>query len=186
MIAASQILVCCGLLLSCVSFALAQGPGLVDPCGNPAVESSLWGVVKGQVIKAEDGDTVVISLRDDRQLRDKKTRRVHLIGLDAPELRDSFGEASRLLLESLVKNRVIEVWVKTDVAFKSRVPAEIEGVVHLREIKMLDVNLLMIQAGLARHKRAEPYSMSNYIQCHYVRAEEEARAGRRGLWYRRN
>jgi endonuclease YncB( thermonuclease family) len=44
------------------------------------------------------------------------------------------------------------------------------------------VNLLMIQAGLARHKKSEPYSMSNYTECHYVKAEEEARNARRGLW----
>jgi endonuclease YncB( thermonuclease family) len=47
---------------------------------------------------------------------------------------------------------------------------------------MLDVNLLMIQAGLARHAEAKPYTMSNHADCHYVRAEEEARAARRGIW----
>lgn len=183
MIALSKIGFCCVMLLSCSSLAVAQSPGLVDPCGDPAIESQSWGVVTAKVIKVEDGDTVLISLRD-KYLKDKNLKRVHLIGLDAPERGDSFGEAARRLLESLVHNKIIEVWVNTNKVFRVRLPAEIAGVVRLRSIKMLDVNLVMIQSGMARHKKAESYSMSNYTECHYVRAEEDARVARRGVWYR--
>lgn len=181
----SKFCFCCVALLSCVSLALAQSANPADPCGDPAVESSFWGLVKGKVVKVEDGDTVLISLRD-RYHKEKSLKRIHLIGLDAPERGEAFGEASRLLLEGLVQNRVIEVWVKTDISFRGRLPAEMAGVVHLRNIEMLDVNLMMILSGMARHKDAESYSMSNYTECHYVRAEEEARVARRGLWYRRS
>jgi endonuclease YncB( thermonuclease family) len=181
----SKIGFCCAVLLSCVSLALAQSPDSADPCGDPAVESSFWGLVKGKVVKVEDGDTVLISLRD-KYHKEKNLKRIHLIGLDAPERGEPFGEASRLMLEGLVQNRVIEVWVKTTLAFRSRLPAEITGVAHLRGLQMLDVNLLMIVSGMARYKESEPYSMSDYTECHYVRAEEEARTARRGLWYRRS
>ncbi|HEX8921806.1 MAG TPA: thermonuclease family protein [Pyrinomonadaceae bacterium] len=181
----SKIGLCCVALFSCLSLASAQSPDLADPCGDPAKESQVWGIVKGQVVKVEDGDTVLISLRD-KYHKEKSLKRIHLIGIDAPESGETFGEPSRLLLEGLVRNRVIEVWVKTDISFRSRLPAEMTGVAHLRNLQMLDVNLMMIVSGMARYKDAEPYSMSNYAECHYVRAEEEARTARRGLWYRRS
>jgi endonuclease YncB( thermonuclease family) len=171
-----EISLCCVLSLFCSHFALAQSSKTTDPCGDPVVESQSFHVVYGKVVKVEDGDTVIISLKG------RKLRRVNLIGIDAPERSEAFTKASHLLLESLVNGRNIEVWVNDNKWIGRQMPAEIAGVVHLRNIEMLDVNLLMIQSGMARHKKSEPYSMSNYIECHYARAEEDARAARRGLW----
>jgi endonuclease YncB( thermonuclease family) len=131
--------------------------------------------VRGKVVKVEDGATVILSLKG------RKTTRVNLNGIDVPARGEAFSEPSRLLLENLLKGKVVDVWVN-DHKWGRQIPAEMAGVVHLRNIEMLDVNLLMIQSGMARHKEAEPYSMSNYTECHYIKAEEEARAARRGLW----
>ncbi|HZH31966.1 MAG TPA: thermonuclease family protein [Pyrinomonadaceae bacterium] len=174
-----KIFMCIGLyclLLSYSQIVVAQNAEPADPCGDAAVESQSWGIVRGRVIKVEKGDTVVVSLKG------RKITRVNLVGIDAPEHGKPFSKASRLLLESLLKGKVIEVWVNNSKWLGRQVPVEIAGVVRLRNIELLDVNLLMLQSGMAQHKQPEPYTMSSHSKCHYARAEDEARAARRGLW----
>jgi micrococcal nuclease len=170
----------CVLVLVYTSPVLSQSvKPIVDPCGDPRVESFSCPLLRGKVVKVLDGDTLILDLANRRRLR------VHLAGIAAPAPREEFGRASRLLLGSLVSGRAVEVCVNTSqylLLRRSRVK-ESAGVVHIRSMGLLDVNLLMIQAGLARHAKAQPYSMSNHAECHYVRAEEEARAAGRGLWY---
>ena len=167
---------CCVALIACARAATAQAAAPADPCGNPAVESSFWGVVSGKVVKVEDGDTFVISVKG------RGVSRVNLVGVDAPERGEPFGEPARRLLDTMLAGKEVEVWVKLEAGRSRRLPAEMAGVAHLRGMGMLDVSLLLIQSGLARHKKSEPYSMSNHAECHYVRAEEDARNARRGLW----
>ena len=173
-----KVVFCCAALLSCNRLAPAQRADLIDPCGDPAMESSAWSAISGKVLKVEDGDTFTISVKG------KGVKRINLIGIEAPKVDQPLGEASRRLLDSLIGGRAVEVWVKP--AWMVRMPAEIAGVVRLRNVGMLDVNLLLIQSGLARHKEPEPYSMSSYADCHYVKAEEHARNARRGLWATRD
>lgn len=165
---------CCVWLLACGVVTGAQRPPTADPCGNPEIESSFWSVVSARVVRVEAGDTLTVSIKG------SDVRRVRLIGIDAPSRAEPFGEASRRLLEGLVAGRVVDVWVQFGP--ERRLPAELSGVVHLPRLDMLDVNLLMLQSGLARHQRAAPYTMSNHAECHYRRAEADARDARRGLW----
>jgi micrococcal nuclease len=142
------------------------------------VESFSCPLLRGKVVKVWDGETLTLELAGERRLR------VHLVGIAAPEPRQEFGRASRQFLDALVSGRVVEVYINASqylLLSRSKV-REVTGVVRVREMGILDVNLLMIQAGLARHAEAKPYSMSNHAECHYIRAEEEARAARRGLW----
>jgi endonuclease YncB( thermonuclease family) len=169
----------CLLSILCASPAPGQSVAPIDdPCGDPVVESFSCPLLRGKVVKVWDGDTLTLELANRRRLR------VHLIGIAAPELRQQYGRVSQRLLSSLVSGRVVEVCVNTSqylLLLRSKMK-EVTGVVQVRELGMLDVNLLMIQAGLARHAEAKPYTMSNHADCHYVRAEEEARAARRGIW----
>lgn len=169
--------------LACTAPALAQGVvPVIDPCGDPRVGSFSCPLIRGKVVKVLGGDTLILSLANGRRLR------VHLVGITAPKPHQEYGRASRQLLDSLVSGRVVEVCVNTSqylLLRRSKVK-EVAGVVHVRGMEMLDVNLLMIQAGLARHEKAKPYSMSGHAECHYVRAEGEARAAGRGLWYARH
>lgn len=168
------------LLLSCCPIVLAQNSETTDPCGDPAMESQLWGFVRGRVIKVEDGDTLTLIVEG------SGLRKVNLIGIDAPERGQSFAKAARLLLDSLVRDKVVEVWVNdSDWSWRGKrrqTPAQLTGVVYLPSVDMLDVNLVLVQSGMARHEETEPYSVSNHTECHYVRAESDACAGRRGLW----
>jgi endonuclease YncB( thermonuclease family) len=173
-----KVCLCCVVWLACSPLAKAQSAAAAvvsDPCGDAAKESSFWGSIDGKVIRVEDGDTFTISVKG------RGVGRVHLIGIDAPELGQPFGAAAHRLLERLVSGKTVEVWVPVSLSM-GRLPAVTTGVVHLRSLGMLDANLLMIQAGLARYKESEPYSMSNHTECHYGKAEEDARNARRGLW----
>lgn len=169
----------CLLALVHASPARAQSAGpMSDPCGDARVESFSCPLLRGKVVKVLDGDTLLLEQSNRRRLR------VHLVGIAAPGPHQEFGRAARLLLGSLVSGRVVEVCVNTSqyLALRRSKVKEATGVVHVRGMDTLDVNLLMIQAGLARHAKAHPYSMSNHAECHYVRAEGEARAAGRGLW----
>jgi endonuclease YncB( thermonuclease family) len=69
-------------------------------------------------------------------------------------------------------------------SFRTPRPKEVTGVVELQGSDAKDVNLFLVRAGLARHKNSEPYTMSGYTECQYEKAEEDARAAKRGLWRR--
>ena len=171
-----EISLCCVMMLSCSKFAMAQSSTALDPCGDPRLESYTCSVVRGRVVKVVDGDTVIISLKGG------KLRRTHLKGIDAPERGQAFSEASRLLLERLVQGKFVEVCVNDEEWIGRPMPAEMAGIIRLQDIGRLDVNLLMIQSGMAQYKEPERYAISNYAECQYAMAEEEARAARRGLW----
>jgi len=173
----------CLLALACTSPVLAQRvEPIVDPCGDPRVESFSCPLLRGKVVKVLDGGTLILDLANRRRLR------VHLVGIAAPKPHQPLGRDSRLLLGSLVSGRAVKVCVNTGQYLRLRGSKvkEVTGVVQVRGMGMLDVNLLMIQAGLARHAEAQPYSMSSHADCHYVRAEGEARAAGRGIWYARH
>src|SRR5687767_14065779 len=148
---------CFLILLASAGLAMAQREQVTDPCGDPAMESSMWGLVEGKVVKVEDGDTITISVKG------RGLRRINLVGMEAPKRGNPFGEAAFRLLERLVNRRAVEVWVA--MGFYWKLPREMSGVVFLTNMEMLDVNLLMIQSGLARHKQSEQYSMSTHIEC---------------------
>lgn len=170
--------------------AVAQHPGPLGPCGDPTMESSGWAPVRGKVIKVIDGNTVII-LRKDEKIIDgdrmvliptDQELLVHLVAVDTPDITRPFGVDARRLLERLVGGQEVVVWVSPSVWSPRRRPKQVTGVVYLPTTKMEDANLAMIRSGMARHKESEPYTMSNYTECLYRLAEDEARAARRGLW----
>ena len=170
---------CCLLALFCASPVMAQSAEpLVDPCGDPRVESFSCPLLRGTAVEVVDGDTIVLALANRRRVR------VELVGISAPERRQAYGRDARSLLSSLVSGRAVEVCVSARqyLLVRDAKAKEATGVVYVRGMGMLDVNLLMIQAGLARHAEARPYTMSDHDECHYARAEKEARAAGRGLW----
>ena len=147
-----------------------------DPCGDPRAESMAWSPVEGMVEEVTTGDVVILSLPG------KKRLRVSLVGIGAPALSEPFGRESQKSLADLVLNKSVEVWVNpSNWSFKRKKPSRVVGVVYIRD-GMTDANLEQVKSGMAKHKDAESYTMSNYTECQYVNAEGEARAARRGLW----
>lgn len=144
-----------------------------DPCGNPLKECMVWDVVEAKLVRVLDGDRVIVSLSSNQRIT------VHLAGIQAPK--DSkLRTASSLYLRKLALNSNVRVVVNpSNWGFKEPKPSELTGVVHANG---KDVNQAMIESGMARYKKPDPYKISHYDDCLYRKAEEKARAAKRGLW----
>ena len=116
----------------------------------------------GKVVRVADGDTLTILDATNVQ------HKVRLHGIDAPERKQAYGEASRKALAERVAGKVVRVeWTARDKYQR------VLGTVYVGE---KDINLAMLQAGYAWHyKRFD----SNAA---YAQAEAEAKAAKRGLW----
>ena len=136
-----------------------------DECGSPVVESMLWASVEGKVIRAVDGDTIIVLTKDN------KRRRVNLVAVDAPAGQD----VARSLLSGLVLNRLVRVLVNPSNAKSSTVI----GVVLTQE---KDINRELLEAGVVKYHEPQSYSVSRYTACVYRIVEREAKEAKRGLW----
>lgn len=141
-------------------------------CSTPS------GVLRGTVVGLADGDTITVLDAS------KKTHKVRLVGIDAPERRQPFGTRSREHLSELVFQREVEVhWSKKDryqrILGKVMVadPACTE-----RRCPLIDVNLRQIEAGLAWWYRRYAHEQAPKDRTRYEEAERLSREAKRGLW----
>ena len=131
---------------------------------NTATAATLEGVV----VKITDGDTVTV-------LDSSKTQfKVRLAGIDAPESHQAFGQRSRQFLASIVfQKRVVVEWDKRD---------RFERIVGKVQVDGNDVNVRLIQVGLAWHYKQYAKEQSLGDAALYAEAETDAREKRVGLW----
>ncbi len=121
----------------------------------------------GRVVKVYDGDTITL-------LIDNEQYKIRLSGIDAPERKQAFGNASRRHLASMVAGQVVRVeWDKTD-----RYGRYIGKVWSASK----DANLEQIRVGMAWHFKRYASEQSPEDRVIYSRAEKDARAKRIGLW----
>jgi micrococcal nuclease len=126
----------------------------------------------GRVIRIADGDTITIQDRDGRQ------QKIRLNGIDAPEIGQEFGQASKRHLTKLILDREVAVsWRKID--RYSRLVAKIT-------IGDRDINLEQLRAGMAWYfwKYASDVALDD--RPIYEKVEAEARSEQRGLWEQPN
>jgi len=124
--------------------------------------------LRGEVVGLADGDTLTVLDNEHQQ------HRVRLIGIDAPEKRQAFGERSRQHLSALVfRQEVVVDWKKRDRY------GRILGVVHVRSV---DVGQAQLRAGLAWHYKAYEREQPAAQRMLYSAEEVDARRARRGLW----
>ncbi|MFO7303690.1 MAG: thermonuclease family protein [Acidobacteriota bacterium] len=118
-------------------------------------------VFPARVVLVEDGDTVQIAAG-------RGTMRVRIFGIDAPESGQAFGREAREIAARLLASQLVDVVIR-DVDSYGRLVAE---------LRQGDRNLgrELVAAGAAWHYTA--YSDDATL----ARAEQEARAARRGLW----
>jgi endonuclease YncB( thermonuclease family) len=129
-------------------------------------------ILEGKVVGVADGDTITILGAGNRQTR------VRLQGIDAPESRQAFGQASKRNLSDLIFDRQVTVeYEKTDRYGRTLGKVLAGG---------RDVNLEQIKAGLAWHYKYYQDEQSPEDRRLYADAEAEARAASRGLWADRN
>ena len=115
-----------------------------------------------RVVGVHDGDTIT-------GLDDSKTQyKIRLDAIDAPELGQPFGQTSKKALSEKVFGKDVVVIPKTKDKYGRTVG-------HIL-IDGRDVNLLMLEEGMAWHYKHYDHN------ARLARAEEEARAAKKGLW----
>lgn len=126
-------------------------------------------VLRGRVIGVSDGDTITV-------LDETKQRHViRLMGIDAPEKAQAFGQKAKQSLSELVFDRDVSVtWFKRDRYGRT------VGQVYVDDT---DVCLEQIKRGLAWHYKEYEREQSEEDRSRYAEAEKEAMMNRVGLWH---
>jgi micrococcal nuclease len=126
------------------------------------VTPAVAGELKGRVVGVTDGDTITV-------LNDNRAETVRLVGVDAPEKRQPYGDRARRFTADLAFDRMVTV-LTTGRDRNGRLLGE----VVLPDGRSLNQEL--VRAGYAWWFRK--YSRDVTL----ARLEEEARQSRRGLW----
>lgn len=125
--------------------------------------------LSGLVLGISDGDTIKV-LDDSRQ-----QHTIRLMGIDAPEKAQAFGQQSKQSLSDLVRGqRVLVEWSKRDKYGRT------VGKVLTQEGK--DICLEQITRGMAWHYKKYAVEQSSDDRTRYADAEKAARGARVGLW----
>lgn len=125
-------------------------------------------ILQGRIVWVTDGDTV--TLMDERQFLHK----IRLAGIDAPETAMPYGHHATLYLVSLVLGKNVDAVTYKQDRYGRTVATLMLG--------QQDVNLAMLQAGMAWHyKRYAKEQPAAEAQA-YTQAEEMARTKNLALW----
>jgi len=115
-----------------------------------------------KVVGVHDGDSITCLTDDKRQLK------VRLDAIDAPELGQPFGQASKKALSDMVFGKTVTVIEKK----KDRWGRTVAHVL----VEGRDTNLMMLEQGMAWHYTE--YSSNKRLRD----AEASARSSKKGLW----
>jgi endonuclease YncB( thermonuclease family) len=124
--------------------------------------------VQGKVIDISDGDTITV-------LDSAKTQhKIRLAGIDAPESKQAFGQASKKHLSDMVFNCDVTLYCgKTDKYRREVCVVMVDG---------QDTNLAQVKAGMAWWYRAYAKEQIPEHRAQYQAAEMDAQRQRIGLW----
>lgn len=125
-------------------------------------------MLSGRIVAVTDGDTVILLSHDNRQ------HRIRLLGVDAPEKVQPYGNKSKAALASLIFGKPVEA----DCTKRDRYGRELCKIV----LDGQDINLAQVRAGMAWWYRKYANEQSSVDQTEYGRAEHTARESRLGLW----
>jgi endonuclease YncB( thermonuclease family) len=153
----------------CALFAGAQQPASVSSPQSPVVTANnIQLVIEGKVINVHDGDTVTVLDQNNKKFH------IRLQGIDAPELKQEFGDVSQENLSRMVLGKdVTIVWTKLDKYRRTVGTIMLNG--H-------DVNIEQVRAGMAWHFKKYEDEQSPADRRTYAAAEQQARAAKLGLW----
>ncbi|MBI4281398.1 thermonuclease family protein [Candidatus Uhrbacteria bacterium] len=165
------------LFLCGASFALATH-------GRAQQDDPVFPLEIATVLRVVDGDTVVVSVQIDDE-GTLETRRIRLIGIDAPEKRsaDPYWRKATERLETLMLGKTVTLERQT----RDWNRYFHYGRRYLRDFFVFDagsgqtlfVNAVMVQDGFAR---ASPLVPNTDHEDELQACEDDARAHHRGLW----
>ena len=146
---------------------MASGPahaqtGIQSTLPRPPPQKSSGKLLHLRVVGVHDGDTLT-------GLDEAKTQfKIRLDAIDAPEIKQPFGQASRKALADKVFGKDVVVVAKT----KDRYGRTVGHIM----LGNRDINLEMLEEGMAWHY--EKYDHNKRMR----EAEQLARTAKRGLW----
>lgn len=124
--------------------------------------------VTGKVVGVTDGDTLTV-------LDSSRTQyKVRLAGIDAPEKKQPFGQASKQSLSDCAYDKTVTI-----VGDKQDRYGRLLGKVMVGDV---DCNLRQINLGLAWHYKKYMKEQAEDDRVSYSRAEVAARSNKIGLW----
>ena len=133
--------------------------------------------ISGRVVSVSDGDTITVLDANRNQ------HKIRLIGIDAPEKVQAYGQRSKQHLSDLIFRKDVRIeWRKTDRYQR------IVGQVFVAPFdcptcdKTVDAGLEQIRSGMAWWYRQYANDQAPEDRRQYEVAETEARQGRVGLW----
>ena len=155
-----------GILL--LTAACSRPPAPTREPSRRTVEASGAQTLTGRVVRVADGDTITVLDSSNTQ------HRIRLEGIDAPESHQAFGTQSKQNLSDMVFDKHITViYQKTDQYGRLVGKLVLDG---------KDINLEQVKTGMAWHYKEYEREQAVADRDLYARAEDEARAARRGLW----
>lgn len=128
------------------------------------LDAAMAGTVNGRVVEIIDGDTFVILDEDHEETH------IRLLGIDAPEKSQPYGDEAKRYLSTLIFGEDVAV-LNTR---KDRYGRTLGRVVNEGE----DIGLMMIREGYAwAYKAGKSKAFADYAS-----QQKAAKADRRGLW----
>ena len=151
-------------------------PGPAASAAQPAHESasSAAQITRSRVATLErviDGDTIAVRERSGKPLR------VRLGAIDAPEMDQAGGPASRRYLQAQLANQPLRIRAGKKDRYGRLVATVYAG--------PRDINLDLVRAGMAWYYRRFSKELSQGARKAYDAAEHAARRAGRGLWAQR-
>ena len=125
-------------------------------------------LLEGRVVAVADGDTLTVL---DAQ---QKQHKIRLLGIDAPEKAQPFGQKSKESLSLLAFQKQVQVRSSKKDRYGRTVGQVFVG--------NTDVCLEQVKLGMAWHYKAYQREQSPDDRVLYARAEVQAREQRVGLW----
>lgn len=133
-----------------------------------SIQATNADTITGRVVGVADGDTITVLDSTNTQFK------VRLAGIDAPEKKQAFGNASKKSLSDLVFDKQVTVdWKKLDRYGRNVGKILING---------QDVNLEQIKRGMAWYYKKYQNELVLDDRLSYLHAQEAAESNKSGLW----
>ena len=134
--------------------------------------SQLFADISGKVTKVMDGDTIIVT--DDAGISHK----IRLLGIDAPESKQVFGDEATAYLSKKLLNKILRV-AGSD---KDRYGRLLGKLIYNSE----DINLDLVAQGMAWHYKKYQNTQALKDQFLYSNAEIHASENKLGVWQESN